>query len=87
MTRGASSAGGLKVKVLAQTMRDVGLSPAWCYPFLVIFSFTLKRKFNFLHLNSVFDIPTVGNLPGKVYLELKENATPCSRETLLDYDV
>ena len=26
--------------------------------------------------NSVFDTSTVGNLPGKVHLELKENATP-----------
>ena len=28
------------------------------------------------HFNSVFDISTVGNLPSKVCLELKENATP-----------
>ena len=28
-----SSAGDLKVKALAQTARDVGLSPAWYYPF------------------------------------------------------
>ena len=32
MKRG-SSAGGLKVKALAQTARDVGSSPAWCYTF------------------------------------------------------
>ena len=28
------------------------------------------------HFNSVFDASTVGNLTGKVCLELKENATP-----------
>ena len=35
---------GLKVKALAQTARDVGLSPAWCYTFpcLIVHS---KEKF------------------------------------------
>ena len=28
------------------------------------------------HFNSVFDTSTVGNLPSKVFLVLKENATP-----------
>ena len=39
-----SSAGGLKVKALAWTARDAGLSPAWHYPFpcLIIHS---KEKF------------------------------------------
>ena len=27
------SAGGLNIKALTWTVRDVGLSPAWCYPF------------------------------------------------------
>ena len=29
-----------------------------------------------MHFISVFDTPTKSNLPGKVYLELKEDATP-----------
>ena len=31
--RGAKSAGGLKVKALGQTLRDLGLSPSQCLTF------------------------------------------------------
>ena len=31
--RGAKSVGGLKVKAVGQTPRDVGLSPTWCSTF------------------------------------------------------
>ena len=42
MKRG-SSAGGLKVKVLGQTPRDAGLSPAWCYTYC-LYLIHSKRK-------------------------------------------
>ena len=39
---------------------------------------TLKKYKEWVtkHYNSVFDMSTVSNLPGKVHLEPKENATP-----------
>ena len=39
-------AGGLKVKALAQTVRDAGLSPAWHYPFPCLYIHS-KEKSNF----------------------------------------
>ena len=52
MKRG-SSAGGLKVKALAQNARDVGLNPAQCYTFHLYLIHSREKQLFIIHISEL----------------------------------
>ena len=53
--KGGSGAGGLKIKALGQTLRDVGSSPTQHYTFC-LYEFTLRENYYLIHISELRNV-------------------------------